>query len=203
MKRYIFFLTLSVLSFLAIAQEKNRNHFGISADITTNIGYSGEYSTTCKKHLGIGATLSGNYKHHFNQEKGWFIKPELSVFYSVSEFCWEGWIGFTSPQKDSYSEFGMGIATTIGYEFPINKKISWEIFTGPDFRYSFTKGFVSYEYEYDNGLYYPAQLRWRLGAGVNVTSWNFHFHISPDLTVHQKDGRKKFCEFGLGVGYNF
>ena len=49
----------------------------------------------------------------------------------------------------------------------------------------------------DVDLYRSAQLRWRLGVGVNHKSFNYSISISPDITWHQRLGcDKKYMNFG-------
>lgn len=206
-------LILFLLTTMSIfAQNERRNHFGIRADITANYGLDVKDPFYCKQNIGMGGSINGTYKFYLKKNAGWYIEPEVSLFYSVLQYTWEGWFFWDADsnsreKKNQYQEFGIGTSAIFGYDFKIGRKTSLELFTGPDFRYSLYRGFVSNELNNQMegvDLYRVAQFRWRIGVGVNHRSFNYSLSISPDITWHQHLGvDKKYMNLSLGVGYNF
>ena len=81
--RKIILIVALLIGLSMSAQVERKNHWGVRADVTANYGLDVKGTLYCKQKIGMGGDISGTYKFFINKNAGWYIEPEVSLFYLV------------------------------------------------------------------------------------------------------------------------
>lgn len=199
---------IGLLALQAAAREPWQN--GFSVGVEGNFALCDKYETVFNDFK--GTTVSGSYTAFL--AKGFFVKPQISVYYeshSTESEYWD-WDGGPSPETIDHhaSETGMGFAVFAGYRIPAGK-LSVDLFTGPYYSIAIDQH-ETYERLYagdsaptvshDMNQFNTSSLRWRFGVGLNV--WRLTISASFDIGVLKIDSNLRESNVaGVGIGYNF
>ena len=222
MKKLFTLAILALAMLTATAQEsekKSRWGLRFTADAMLNDAYkTGTYNSD-------GAFLNYNLTLLYQcfVKKNWFIEPQFSLYKMKYE---DGVIMFgclpNGEEKNDKNfpayylkEFGGSIAVVAGYNFPLKKDFSLDIFLGPDIKYAFTcedkngnsliKDYVDAGGDIVKATYHRAYLTWKAGVGLNWKALNVTLSGGTYLTNRLKgiEGAKTPYFLSLGIGFRF
>lgn len=201
---------IGLLSLQAAARELWQNGF--------SVGVEGNFALYDKYEIPFndfkGTTISGSYTAFF--AKGFFVKPQISVYYESHSTESGYWDGGPSPKTIDHhaSETGIGLAVFAGYRIPAGQ-LSVDLLTGPCYSVAIDQH-ETYEYQFASqpsstvshymDQYNKSSLRWRFGLGLNV--WRLTVGASFDLGLLKVKPEREHSDresnvVSVGIGYNF
>lgn len=210
MRRIMLIAAIGLLALQAAAREPWRN--GFSVGVEGNFALCDKYETVFNDFK--GTTVSGSYTAFL--AKGFFVKPQISVYYESHSTESEYWDGGPSPETIDHhaSETGMGFAVFAGYRIPAGQ-LSVDLLTGPYYSVAIDQH-ETYEYQFAGkpsstvfhymDQYNKSSLRWRFGLGLNV--WRLTVGASFDLGLLKVRPDREYSDreskvVSVGIGYNF
>ncbi|MBQ8224872.1 MAG: outer membrane beta-barrel protein [Bacteroides sp.] len=202
MKKVVLGILMTLVMLSATAQEsekKSRWGLRFTADAMLNDSYTGTYNSD-------GAFLNFNWTLLYQcfVKDNWFVEPQFSVYHMKYKYGEDIFGGITAP---SYlKELGGSVAVMAGYNFPLEKGMSLDVFLGPDFKYAFQcENEKGESYIKDEAIYNRAYLAWKAGVGLNWKALNVTLSGGTYLTNRLKgtEGAKTPYFLSLGIGFRF
>ncbi len=206
MKKFLIIIGLLIfIDALSLAQASRDNNYTVRLNYNTNV-YNSVKSTIGHNYTpGFSFELGG--KQFLVKGKGWFL--EEAPFFQFNDLPFAKSVPSEKRDiavlpYDRLRELGVGLYFVGGYDFIINEKMSLDVFAGPDFRYLI-------KYYPDCGVndctdhkLHKANLRFKIGAGLNINNVNISLSMCPDLLDRGlKIKRYRSVQVALGIGYYF
>ena len=110
---------------------------------------------------------------------------------------------YPSGDYSTFRELDFGANCLFGYDFNLNDKLTFEVFSGPNLRFMAN----TYKDRVDNCFKkntHKLNLRLRAGVGLNINNLNFNLAVVPDILDRGK-GKIIYRNIAIafGVGYYF